>query len=82
MNVHCTASRRTDLSLMTRILGTALLAGCVGAGFSWGAGQALGVDAWIAAVVSGVLLFAIVGGLMLQERRRGTASRSVGSRPP
>ena len=54
---------------MLRIIGTALLAGVMGAGFSFGAARALGADAGIAAPVSGVLLATIVGGLMLRQRR-------------
>ncbi len=54
---------------MLRIIGTALLAGITGAGFSFGAARVLGADAGIAALVSGVLLAAFVGGLMLRQRR-------------
>lgn len=54
---------------MLRIIGTALLAGFTAAGFSFGAARAFGANAGIAAPVSGVLLAAIAGGLMLRQRR-------------
>ncbi len=56
---------------MMRIIGTALLAAAAGAGFAWGAARLLGADAWMASLVSGLLLGAVVAGLMVQAQRRG-----------
>ena len=82
MNGHGTASRYAERTAMLRIVGTALLAGAVGAGFSWGTARLLGVNAWISAVVSGLLLVGVVGGLMIQERRRGRDSGQASTGTP
>ena len=62
---------------MSGVVGTAVLAGAVGAGLSWGVARIVGVDPGIAALVTGVVLVALVGGLGHQARRRaaGTGAR-------